>query len=177
MVKTSKHTDTSKGILNKPLPEDNREEGLAFLDVNGKIFYASPSTIHITGYTDKEIVGRNAFEWDAMPNGGVLTIEVSPVTIEDEIISTTGYIESGRYALITIADTGVGIDENIQKKIFEPFFTTKEVGKGTGLGLAMVYGIVKQHNGYIDLCSKLNKGTAFKIYLPLMEPMIEPNKR
>jgi len=62
MVKTSKHTDTSKGILNKPLPEDNREEGLAFLDVNGKIFYASPSTIHITGYTDKEIVGRNAFE-------------------------------------------------------------------------------------------------------------------
>src|SRR3989304_3082213 len=63
MVKTSKHTDTSKGILNKPLPEDNREEGLAFLDVNGKIFYASPSTIHITGYTDKELVGRNAFEY------------------------------------------------------------------------------------------------------------------
>ncbi len=110
---------------------------------------------------------------DAMPDGGVLTIEVSPVMIENEIISTTGYIEAGRYALITIADTGVGIDENIQKKIFEPFFTTKEVGKGTGLGLAMVYGIIKQHNGYIDLCSKLNKGTAFKIYLPLMEPMIE----
>src|SRR3990167_4818418 len=104
-----------------------------------------------------------------MPNGGVLTIEVSPVTIEDEIISTTGYIESGRYALITIADTGVGIDENIQKKIFEPFFTTKEVGKCTGLGLAMVYGLIKQHEGYIDLYSKPGKGTAFKIYLPIKE--------
>src|SRR3989344_1730309 len=102
-----------------------------------------------------------------MPNGGVLTIEVSPVTIENEIISTTGYIESGRYALITIADTGVGIDENIQKKIFEPFFTTKEVGKGTGLGLAMVYGIIKQHNGYINVYSEPGI-TVFKIYLPLM---------
>lgn len=111
---------------------------------------------------------------DSMPNGGVLTIEISPVAIENKIISTTGYIESGRYALITVSDTGIGMNEEIQKKIFEPFFTTKEVGKGTGLGLAIVYGIIKQHRGYIDLYSKLNLGTIFKIYLPLIEPILEP---
>jgi PAS domain S-box-containing protein len=112
---------------------------------------------------------------DAMPDGGALTIEASPVDIKDRIITTTGYIESGRYALIKVADTGIGIDENIQKKVFEPFFTTKEVGKGTGLGLAMVYGIIKQHNGYIDLFSEPGKGTIFKVYLPL-EPEIGVNE-
>ncbi len=113
---------------------------------------------------------------DAMPNGGMLTIEVSDTEIDDNFIKTHGFGKTGRYALISVTDTGIGMDENIQKKIFEPFFTTKEVGKGTGLGLAMVYGLIKQHEGYIDLYSKPGKGTTFKIYLPITELKYEDVK-
>lgn len=113
---------------------------------------------------------------DAMPNGGVLTIEVTDMEIDDSFINTHGFGKAGRYALILVTDTGIGMDENIQKKIFEPFFTTKEVGKGTGLGLAMVYGLTKQHEGYIDLYSKPGKGTTFKIYLPITELKYEDVK-
>lgn len=113
---------------------------------------------------------------DAMPNGGVLTIEVSDTEIDDNFIKIHGFGKTGRYALITVTDTGIGMDENIQKKIFEPFFTTKEVGKGIGLGLAMVYGLIKQHEGYIDLYSKPGKGTTFKIYLPIKKPWFDDLK-
>jgi PAS domain S-box-containing protein len=110
---------------------------------------------------------------DAMPHGGVLTIEVSSTEIDDKFINTHGYGKAGRYALITVKDTGFGMDEGIQNKIFEPFFTTKEVGEGTGLGLSIVYGIVKQHEGYINVYSKPGKGTTFRIYLLLIEPKIK----
>ena len=113
---------------------------------------------------------------DAMPNGGVLTIEATDVEIDNGFINTHNLGKCGRYALITVTDTGTGMDENTQKKIFEPFFTTKEVGKGTGLGLAMVYGLIKQHEGYIDLYSEPGKGTAFKIYLPIKELKYEDLK-
>jgi len=113
---------------------------------------------------------------DAMPNGGVLTIEVSDMEIDDKFIDTYGFGKAGRYALITVTDTGIGMDEDTQKKIFEPFFTTKEVGKGTGLGLAMVYGLIKQHEGYIDLYSKPGNGATFKIYLPIEESQDEDLK-
>lgn len=114
---------------------------------------------------------------DAMPNGGVLTIGAQSVEIDNNFINIYGYGKAGRYGLITVTDTGIGMDENIKKKIFEPFFTTKEVGKGTGLGLAMAYGIIKQHEGYIDLYSKPGKGTTFKIYLPLVKPLQEKIKQ
>jgi len=104
---------------------------------------------------------------DAMPNGGTITITASPVKLDKEFVNTHHYGKPGNYALITFADTGIGIDKNIQPRIFEPFFTTKGVGKGTGLGLSMVYGIIKQHDGYINVYSEPGI-TVFKIYLPLM---------
>ena len=89
--------------------------------------------------------------------------------IDDTYIKEHGYGAAGDYALITVSDTGAGMDKALQQKIFEPFFTTKEVGKGTGLGLSTTYGIVKQHNGFINCYSEPGKGTTFKIYLPLLE--------
>ncbi len=100
---------------------------------------------------------------DAMPDGGTLKIGTSTVRKGEEHIGE----KPGSYALITVSDTGIGMSKDIQSRIFEPFFTTKEVGKGTGLGLATVYGVVKQHGGSIAVYSEPGAGTAFKIYLPL----------
>lgn len=113
---------------------------------------------------------------DAMPKGGVLGIRTDIAEMDNEFIKTHGYGLLGTYALITVSDTGMGINERTKERIFEPFFTTKQVGKGTGLGLAIVYGIVKQHNGYINVDSELGKGTTFRIYLPVIEHEVESSK-
>ena len=105
---------------------------------------------------------------DAMSNGGLFTITTEKVTLNQDFISAHGYGKPGEYAMITISDTGMGMDEETRKRIFEPFFTTKEVGKGTGLGLAVVYGIIKEHDGYINVYSEPSKGTTFRIYLPVI---------
>ncbi len=103
---------------------------------------------------------------DAMPKGGTLIIGTDSVHIDGDFMGSHGFGEFGRYVVISVSDTGEGIDEATKRKIFDPFFTTKEIGKGTGLGLATVYGIVKQHNGYITVYSKPGRGTTFRIYFP-----------
>jgi signal transduction histidine kinase len=106
---------------------------------------------------------------DAMPDGGELTISTDITVIDAKSAAAHDVSTCGRYAVITVSDTGKGMDEGTMKKIFEPFFTTKEADKGTGLGLAMVYGIIKQHNGFVDVVSEVGNGARFKIYLPIIE--------
>ena len=112
-------------------------------------------------------LGTNAAA--AMPGGGRLLIETKNIVLDKPKGDETLGIRAGRCVLLTVSDTGCGMDKETQTKIFEPFFTTKEIGKGTGLGLASVYGIVKNHGGYIECLSEPGRGTTFNIYLPAMD--------
>jgi len=106
---------------------------------------------------------------EAMPNGGKLVLETSNLEL-DEDAAKKGGVKPGAYVMLAVSDTGTGMDAEIRSRLFEPFFTTKEHGKGSGLGLSMVYGTVKQNEGYITVYSQVNCGTIFEIYLPRVEP-------
>lgn len=155
------------------------------IDLNDNLYKSST----LFGRTKKEIVIHRKFQgdlwpveadpgqieqvfmnllvnaWQAMPGGGHIYIETSNVTIW-EGDEWPPYIKAGKYVKVSVSDTGVGMDEWTRERIFDPFFTTKEMGRGTGLGLAMVYGIVKGHNGYIDVSSEPGRGSTFTVYLP-----------
>ncbi|MFA6448114.1 MAG: PAS domain S-box protein [bacterium] len=105
---------------------------------------------------------------DSMPDGGELAIECMKVELDDEYVKDYPDVRSGDYCLVKISDTGAGMPEEVKTRIFEPFFTTKSVGKGTGLGLSITHGIIKSHNGHIEVDSEPGKGTIFYIYLPLL---------
>ena len=114
---------------------------------------------------------------DAMPKGGRVTIETHNATFSEQDCRGTAGLQPGRFAELQVSDTGMGMDAATQERIFEPFFTTKGMGKGTGLGLATVYGIVKQHSGFILVESELGKGSTFRVFLPVNETTAESDLR
>ncbi len=132
------------------------------------------------GQVDQVLMNLALNSRDAMPEGGTLTIQTRNVDVDEEYQKSHPEVRPGRYVLFVVEDTGHGMDQDTVSRVFDPFFTTKETGKGTGLGLAMAYGIVKNHGGYITCGSEPGKGTRFEILLPasdLEEPSIETMER
>jgi PAS domain S-box-containing protein len=129
-----------------------------------------PTILADRGQIEQAIMNLVTNARDAMPNGGKLFIEIlSAITMDQKYFETHGYGKAGEYVLFSVSDNGVGMDKETQARIFEPFFTTKEQGKGTGIGLSMAYGIIKKHDGFINVYSEPGTGTTFKIYLPLVQ--------
>ncbi|AJE02969.1 histidine kinase [Geobacter pickeringii] len=122
-----------------------------------------------TGQIDQILINLVTNARDAMPGGGSLTITTGSEYLDEDFFSPIEKGKPGRYGVISIADSGMGMDEQTKERIFDPFFTTKEVGKGTGLGLSMAYGIIKQHEGFVAVESFPDEGTTFRVYLPLVQ--------
>jgi two-component system cell cycle sensor histidine kinase/response regulator CckA len=161
-------TSETLGLLNSLIGEN----------IEIKTLFASPSGMCRADSSQLEQVVTNLClnARDAMPQGGQLLIETSDVSFDKEYCRRYTYARPGLYVLLSISDTGQGMDNTTMDQIFEPFFTTKEMGKGTGLGLATVYGIVKQHGGFIQVYSEIRKGSTFRVYLPRAVGEVESKK-
>ncbi|MBJ6726350.1 ATP-binding protein [Geomesophilobacter sediminis] len=143
---------------------------------------ASELPVHADrGQIEQVLINLATNARDAMPSGGVFSVRSERVVLDDCFVDFHQHnVQPGTYALLTVSDTGAGIKKEHLEHIFEPFFTTKEVGKGTGLGMAIVYGIVKQHNGFINVYSEPGEGTTYRIYLPILDaggnPLVEKSE-
>jgi len=129
-----------------------------------------------SGMLDQVVMNISINARDSMPDGGELRFETSLVEFDEQSAAGRGEVRTGRFACVSVSDTGCGIPEDILPHIFEPFYTTKEVGKGTGLGLATVDGIVHQHKGWVTVESTVGKGTTFRLYLPASDKQAAPVK-
>ena len=160
-VNLNKEIEQAHAILGRTIPKmiDIR------VHLDGRLWYVNADPAQM----EQIILNLGSNAADAMPDGGSLALETSNIVLSEQDALTSLGAEPGRYVMLTVSDTGYGMDKETRAKIFEPFFTTKGIGKGTGLGLASVYGIVKGHGGYITCESEHGKGTAFKIYLPALE--------
>jgi CheY-like chemotaxis protein len=157
--------DRADSLLRRAIGED-----IELVRVGGDI----PTTVIIDpGQFEQVIINLAVNARDAMPRGGKLTIETRVDDVDEEFAQAHWPMKPGRFAVLAVADTGVGMDEATRRRVFEPFFTTKAPGQGTGLGLATVYGIVKQANGFVWVYSEPGIGTQFRIYLPLAEEQTE----
>jgi PAS domain S-box-containing protein len=138
------------------------------VELNLKLAGRDMTILADAGQIEQVLMNLTTNARDAMPSGGTLTIGTERVQLDRDFVARHGFGVPGAYAMITVADTGMGMDDRTRERIFEPFYTTKEVGKGTGLGLSIVYGIIKQHEGHITVDSEPGMGTIFSIYLPLV---------
>lgn len=168
VLDTNKIVETTQAMLRRLIGENIQlsvavEQGVGFIT-------ADP------GQIEQVLLNLAVNARDAMPQGGRLSIQASNVDLDDADKKKHDPIVPGRYVLLAVEDTGCGMDLKTQARIFDPFFTTKEVGKGTGLGLATVYSIVKQSRGYVWVYSEVGQGTIFKIYLPRADRAVHPER-
>ncbi len=157
----NQHITSMRKMLERTIPKDINIE--LILGEKLQVIHADPTGV------DQVLINLAVNARDAMPGRGNLTFETENVTLDNPVATEHVHIKPGNYILLTVSDTGTGMDRATMEHIFEPFFTTKMVGKGTGLGLAVVHGIVNRHQGHIVCESEPEKGTRFKIYLPVLE--------